>query len=1312
MKNLLRNMDIPQPLPGHWSQRVTRLMVAIILGAVVLGAASLKADEYSTTVLSLNPVGFWPLNETSGTTAFDISGNQNNGEYQGGVTLGAAGVSNPPFAGFASDDLAAGFSAAASDSWVTVTNLPINSASVTITEWVYPTVPGDLGTTFWNNGQNAGLARAYFNNAAMGYNWHGGDGNQWTYSAFSPPVGQWSFLALVITPTNAIFYMGNTNGLSSMINNDGNSAVNFTTGTTIGGDGGNDGSGFNGSLSDVAVFNSSLTPAQITTLFVGGYNFLPPPPAPLSLSAAAGNGEATLSWNSSAGATSYNVKRSSTSGGETTIANVIGTSYTDASLNNGTTYYYEISAANSGGESANSSEVSAIPSATITSYSAGALALGPVGFWPLNESSGSTAVDASGNGNNGTYESGVALGVAGVPNPPFAGFHGSVAASFSSTANSSWISLTNLPINTNTVTIAEWIYPTNSDAVGTTFWNAGQGGGFTGAYFNNTALGYNWPGGGGGQWTYVAFSPPVNQWSFVALVISPTNAVFYMGNANGFASMVNNNGNSAVDFTTGTTIGGDGSNDGSGFNGSLCDVAVYNYSLTPAQVAQLYTDSGGNDLPPAITEQPLSHNAYTNGSTSFGVTAIGTTPLNYQWWQGTSPVVGQTNAVLTIANVQSLAAGNYRVVITNNYGAVTSSAAILTLATAPIAYEDIVRADNPIGYWPLDLGLDTNLNTSAQYLATDFSGHGNTGTYTSISQGNQAFGPSAYIPNCVSFNGTSQFVDLSTGTNSALLQIGGIITMEAWVQGGSQVKNPADILAMGYDGSSELENEISIANGDYAGGRDSGYNVTGSAATTNWTYLVCTYDGTQWNLYVNAVPAGIKADSQGASLDTIPWAIGTGSSGGTTRFFKGGICQAALYTNALTPTQIVAHYAMGLYGTTNLTPSIATPPANQRAATNTPATFTVLATGSPLPSYQWYSIIGGVTNLIDGATSAAYTTSPVQDSDTGSGFFVVVSNSVGGIASDVAILTAGHIVRAPGILTADEYSLGYPNTLAAFGALYPTTTSLPAPNKTEYLNTFNDNVDLPNGGGERIYGWFTPPVTGNYVFFEACDDAGTLWLSTDSTPANTYEIAQNEAFMISGNDGSPDWTMTDTGAGESAYSSTGEWRSDQFESGGGQNAYANLIGTWATWPGLNTDGSIPLLAGTQYYIELDHWQNIGGQGAAVTYKLEGNADPTNGAPTLLIGDAISAMVPDSVAPEPQPRIASIGITGSKVVANGNNGLVNAAYNVLSSTNLASPLTNWTVIATQRFDSGGNFVFTNTMTTGSRQRFYFVKVLAN
>src|SRR5215475_11429248 len=93
-----------------------------------------------------------------------------------------------------------------------------------------------------------------------------------------------------------------------------------------------------------------------------------PPGTPTGLTATPGNAQVVLSWNATAGAASYHLSRSTTTGGPyTQIASPAATNYTDTSLTNGTTYYYVVAAANSAGSSANSTQVSAAPTAPVTS---------------------------------------------------------------------------------------------------------------------------------------------------------------------------------------------------------------------------------------------------------------------------------------------------------------------------------------------------------------------------------------------------------------------------------------------------------------------------------------------------------------------------------------------------------------------------------------------------------------------------------------------------------------------------------------------------------------------------------------------------------------------------------------------------------------------------------------------------------------------------------------------------------------------------------------------------------------------------------
>ena len=99
----------------------------------------------------------------------------------------------------------------------------------------------------------------------------------------------------------------------------------------------------------------------------GGGGGTQPPAAPAGLQATAGNAQISLTWNASSGATSYNVKRSTTNGGPyATIASPATPSYTSTGLTNGTPYYYVVTAVNSAGESNPSSQATATPIASVT----------------------------------------------------------------------------------------------------------------------------------------------------------------------------------------------------------------------------------------------------------------------------------------------------------------------------------------------------------------------------------------------------------------------------------------------------------------------------------------------------------------------------------------------------------------------------------------------------------------------------------------------------------------------------------------------------------------------------------------------------------------------------------------------------------------------------------------------------------------------------------------------------------------------------------------------------------------------------------
>jgi hypothetical protein len=93
------------------------------------------------------------------------------------------------------------------------------------------------------------------------------------------------------------------------------------------------------------------------------------PSAPTGVTASASDGQVSISWSAVSGATSYNIYWSTTSGvTKTSGTKITGATspYSHTGLTNGMTYYYIVTAVNSSGESVDSNQVSAMPTAGVS----------------------------------------------------------------------------------------------------------------------------------------------------------------------------------------------------------------------------------------------------------------------------------------------------------------------------------------------------------------------------------------------------------------------------------------------------------------------------------------------------------------------------------------------------------------------------------------------------------------------------------------------------------------------------------------------------------------------------------------------------------------------------------------------------------------------------------------------------------------------------------------------------------------------------------------------------------------------------------
>ena len=336
--------------------------------------------------------------------------------------------------------------------------------------------------------------------------------------------------------------------------------------------------------------------------------------------------------------------------------------------------------------------------------------------------------------------------------------------------------------------------------------------------------------------------------------------------------------------------------------------------------------------------------------------------------------------------------------------AVAMALMLMTAASGYADYQSVVLGDNPIGYWPLSL-YDANATNG---IATDLSGNGNNAAYVNISPGfNNVSGPTAFITNGVSLNGLYTYADLSGAPNKSLLNFGGTITMEGWVQANNPSQSFGSIIAKGYDpANNNAEVYLWVNSQQYQGGT---YTATasikgayGGTVTTNWAYVVTTYDGTNWSTYVNAQLVAQGADTVGSLNITAPWAIGDGTLSGNTSILNGNLTQVALYTNALTPAQVLNHYSEAEVNlpASAAKPILATQPQSQTSYIGGTVTFSVVAVSGFTITNQWFK---GV-NPISGQTNSTLVLTNLALGDAGN-YSVVVGNINGTTNSAVAVLT-------------------------------------------------------------------------------------------------------------------------------------------------------------------------------------------------------------------------------------------------------------------------------------------------------------------
>jgi hypothetical protein len=129
------------------------------------------------------------------------------------------------------------------------------------------------------------------------YDWNQNNSDTWGWNSYLfPPANQWSFVAMVIEPTQATLYLINNSGVQTATNAIAHDSETFGSAWHIGDDAyGTPGRRtFPGSIAEVSVYLSALSGSQLTALYDAGLKIVPPVTLYISPS---GAGSVTLNWS-------------------------------------------------------------------------------------------------------------------------------------------------------------------------------------------------------------------------------------------------------------------------------------------------------------------------------------------------------------------------------------------------------------------------------------------------------------------------------------------------------------------------------------------------------------------------------------------------------------------------------------------------------------------------------------------------------------------------------------------------------------------------------------------------------------------------------------------------------------------------------------------------------------------------------------------------------------------------------------------------------------------------------------------------------
>ena len=444
--------------------------------------------------------------------------------------------------------------------------------------------------------------------------------------------------------------------------------------------------------------------------------------------------------------------------------------------------------------------------------------------------------------------------------------------------------------------------------------------------------------------------------------------------------------------------------------------------------------------PPSVLQQPSGTNVNAGSTVMLSVVAKGSLPLSYQWYRNeTIAIDGATTATLLLLNIAPEQSGGYLVVVSNRFGILNSSEAVVTV-TVPNQAPRVFLTSPPNGQSYQDTTLPVSISAAAsdpdgQLDRIEFYADGALLFSSAVSPytfewrdpfpGNHRLW--AVAIDTLGGRGTSSVaqitVQMVTPATSVLVSTGSV-----WKYLDTGTDQGTNWITTGFDDSSWLAGPAELGYGDKADGRleatviGFGPNAASKYITYYFRQSFLELDPTAYTnlhvrlmrddggvVYLNGVEI-FRSNLPAGKITSSTLALSSVGGAAETTFFETN-APASLLLNGTNILAVEIHqnqiassdisFDLELKGTRQLGPRILAGPADVTIAAGESADFSVAATGDQPLTYRWFF---NRTNKLSDATNPELSLLNVAVDRAGL-YSVVITNLHGSVTSSAALLS-------------------------------------------------------------------------------------------------------------------------------------------------------------------------------------------------------------------------------------------------------------------------------------------------------------------